>query len=216
MNEATETSASTERCADFSLNVSMTRSSWEKSDGRIATRQWDRACSGRRAIETNAAGQRIRKKRRRHAHPLTRPKRLTSERPAHSVCAPAVGKSQPCCPDIRAAAKGACPHMRRTIVRYKTKPDRIGENTRLIENVFDALLASAPEGVRYVVFRLSDGTFVHVVETENGARPLPELEAFQRFQSGVRERCIEPPLPCEAAIVGNYRMLVSDSTVDQA
>jgi hypothetical protein len=33
------------------------------------------------------------------------------------------------------------------------------------------------------------------------------MEAFRRFQSGIRERCIEPPQPLEATVVGNYRML---------
>ena len=34
-----------------------------------------------------------------------------------------------------------------------------------------------------------------------------ELAAFKAFQSGIRERCIEPPQPGGATIVGNYRML---------
>ena len=102
--------------------------------------------------------------------------------------------------------------MKRTIVRYRTKPDRLEENTRLIEDVFAALRTDAAEGIRYAVFRLSDGTFVHVCETEDGARPLPEFDAFRRFQTGVKERCLEPPQPGEAAVVGNYRMLAGEGT----
>jgi len=102
--------------------------------------------------------------------------------------------------------------MKRTVVRYKTKPERTEENARLIGNVFAALRASAPEGIRYVVFTLVDGTFVHIAETEDGARPLAELDAFRLFQNGVKERCIEPPEPSEARIVGNYRMLANDGT----
>jgi hypothetical protein len=33
------------------------------------------------------------------------------------------------------------------------------------------------------------------------------LEAFRAFQSGIKERCIEPPQAGEVTIVGNYRML---------
>ena len=33
------------------------------------------------------------------------------------------------------------------------------------------------------------------------------MAAFKAFQSGIRERCIEPPQPNNATIVGNYRML---------
>lgn len=48
---------------------------------------------------------------------------------------------------------------------------------------------------------------MHIVETQEGATPLPSLEAFKAFQFGIRDRCIEPPVPNGATIVGNYRML---------
>jgi len=102
--------------------------------------------------------------------------------------------------------------MRRIIVRYKTRPDRTEENARLIESVFEDLQKSSPDGIRYVVFRVDDGTFVHMSETEDGVAPLPEREAFRRFQSGVKERCIEPPQQGQATIVGNYRMLMTRET----
>ena len=97
--------------------------------------------------------------------------------------------------------------MKRFVVRYQTKPDRTDENRRLVEAVFAELRAKSPPGIRYAALQLADGTFVHVVETENGANPLPDLAAFQSFQSGIRDRCIVPPQPAEATIVGNYRML---------
>jgi len=43
--------------------------------------------------------------------------------------------------------------------------------------------------------------------TDDGSSPLPKLAAFAAFQSGIRERCAEPPLARTAAVVGNYRML---------
>jgi hypothetical protein len=99
--------------------------------------------------------------------------------------------------------------MKRVVVRYKTRPDKVAENTQLIETVYEALRASSPAGIRYATFKLADGTFVHVSETEDGARPLPELDAFRRFVSGIKERCIEPPQSEEAVLVGNYHMLVN-------
>jgi hypothetical protein len=49
---------------------------------------------------------------------------------------------------------------------------------------------------------------VHFVESESDSgSALPTLAAFKAFQSGIRERCIEPPQPGSATIVGNYRML---------
>jgi hypothetical protein len=97
--------------------------------------------------------------------------------------------------------------MKRTLIRCRTKPEMTQQNQSLIENVFQALQAKAPEGVRYMVLKLGDGTFLHFVETDEGASPMLELEAFRSFQSGVKGRCAEPPQASEATIVGNYRML---------
>jgi radical SAM superfamily enzyme with C-terminal helix-hairpin-helix motif len=98
--------------------------------------------------------------------------------------------------------------MKRTLVRYKTRPESAEENQRLIEAVFQELRTSAPAGVRYVALRLGDGTFVHLVETEDEASPIPTLAAFRSFQSGIKGRCAEPPQSADAIVVGNYRMLV--------
>ena len=95
--------------------------------------------------------------------------------------------------------------MTRTLIKYKTKPAMADRNAELIAEVFEELKAAQPEGVRYLSLRLDDDTFVHFIETESSA--LPGLAAFKAFQSGIRERCIEPPQPCGATIVGNYRML---------
>ena len=97
--------------------------------------------------------------------------------------------------------------MKRTLIRYKTRPDAADRNAGLIEKVFEELKAKKPPGVRYLSLRLDDNTFVHLVEAEEDSTPLPSLDAFKAFQSGIRERCIEPPQPNNATIVGNYRML---------
>jgi hypothetical protein len=98
--------------------------------------------------------------------------------------------------------------MKRTLIRYKTKPDMADKNAELIAGVFAELKAAKPEGVRYLSLRLDDGTFVHFVEAEaEAANVLPSLAAFKAFQSGIRERCIEPPQAGNVTIVGNYRML---------
>jgi hypothetical protein len=99
--------------------------------------------------------------------------------------------------------------MKRTLVRYKTRLDRAEENERLIEKVFQELQARSPDGVRYLALKLGDGTFVHfsMVKTDDGASPIPTLATFRSFQSGIGERCVEPPQACDATIVGNYRML---------
>lgn len=99
--------------------------------------------------------------------------------------------------------------MRRTVVRYKTKPEMAEENQRLIEKVFQELHAKSPDGVRYLALKLGDGTFIHIsmAETGESGTPLLRLAALQAFQSKVKERCVEGPRQDEATIIGNYRML---------
>ena len=99
--------------------------------------------------------------------------------------------------------------MRRTVIRYKAKPEMADRNAELVAAVFAELKAAQPEGLRYMSLRLEDDTFIHVVETaaDDGASPLPKLPAFAAFQSGIRERCAEPPVAKGATVVGNYRML---------
>ncbi|WKA28435.1 hypothetical protein [Bradyrhizobium roseum] len=99
--------------------------------------------------------------------------------------------------------------MKRTVIRYRIRPDMADRNAELVAAVFAELNAAQPEDLRYMSLRLEDDTFIHVVETttEDGASPLPKLKAFAAFQSGIRERCVEPPVPKGATVVGTYRML---------
>jgi hypothetical protein len=97
--------------------------------------------------------------------------------------------------------------MKRTLVRYRTKPEKAQENERLIADVFQELRARSPDSVRYLVVKLADGTFVHFASVEDGASPVTALAAFQAFQGGINERCAEPPQAGAATVVDNYRML---------
>ena len=99
--------------------------------------------------------------------------------------------------------------MKRTLIRYKAKPEMADQNAELIGAVFAELKAAKPDGTRYLVLRLEDDSFVHVVETDagDGTSLLPKLPAFQAFQSGIRARCAEPPVAQGVRIVGNWRML---------
>lgn len=97
--------------------------------------------------------------------------------------------------------------MNRHVVRYQTKPELADENARLIQNVFLELAAKAPAGLHYAVLRLSDNTFLHIVEREEGQNPLQGYESFRAFSGTVKERSLEAPQFCDAVVVGNYRML---------
>ncbi len=97
--------------------------------------------------------------------------------------------------------------MKRTLIRYRTKPEMTDQNGQLIAAVFEELHARSPGNVRYLALKLADGTFVHLVEAGDGANPIPQLDAFRRFQDGIKERCLEPPQSSEVTVIGNYRML---------
>jgi hypothetical protein len=100
--------------------------------------------------------------------------------------------------------------MKRTLIRYRTKPEMSDKNAKLIAGVFAELKTAQPDGVRYLSLRLDDDSFIHLVEAEagDGSSALTSLAAFKAFQGGIRERCAEPPQVGGATIVGNYRMLV--------
>ena len=65
--------------------------------------------------------------------------------------------------------------MKRTLIRYKTKPDLSDRNAELIAAVFAELKAAKPDGVRYLSLRLDDDTFIHLVEAaaDDGSSALP-------------------------------------------
>jgi hypothetical protein len=46
--------------------------------------------------------------------------------------------------------------MKRTVIRYKAKPEAAERNAGLVEKVFEELTAKASEGLRYLVLRLED------------------------------------------------------------
>ena len=94
--------------------------------------------------------------------------------------------------------------MKRVMVRYRAKPDQVEANEALVRGVYDELALVRPEGLRYATFKLEDGvTFVHVAEHAE-PNPLRDIEAFQRFQAGIGDRCDEPPSAVEVEQIGSY------------
>jgi hypothetical protein len=82
----------------------------------------------------------------------------------------------------------------------------VAENEALVRAVYDELGRVAPDGLHYATFRLDDGvSFVHVAMTDGERSPLPELEAFRRFQEGIDERCDEQPVVTPISEIGSFR-----------
>ena len=96
--------------------------------------------------------------------------------------------------------------MPHRLIRYRAKPEKAEENQKLVEGVFRELHAKSPAQVRYLVLRLSDGTFCHLVD--DSTKTVPSLDAFAVFQRGGAERRLDEPQQLDATVVGNYRMLI--------
>jgi len=96
--------------------------------------------------------------------------------------------------------------MRRVMVRYRVKPDRVDENESLVRAVYEELHRANPPGFRYATFKSDDGvTFTHIaLQTTDGPNPLSGLEAFKEFQRGIGDRCDEQPVVTELTEVGSF------------
>ena len=95
--------------------------------------------------------------------------------------------------------------MKRVLVRYKLKPDRVAENENLVRKVFEQLAREKPAGLRYASYKLDDGlSFVHLVEIAGGGDPLPKLSAFKAFIAEIEDRCEEQPVVATLKEVGSY------------
>lgn len=95
--------------------------------------------------------------------------------------------------------------MRRVMVSYKVKAERVEEHESLIRAVFDELRKSAPPGIRYGAFRQPDGlSFVHVAFVEAEKNPLLALAAFQAFTDRIKERCDSPPVTVDLTEIGAF------------
>jgi hypothetical protein len=97
--------------------------------------------------------------------------------------------------------------VRRVMVRYRVKPERVEENEGLVRAVYDELRRAEPAGLRYASFRLDDGvSFVHLAltEGENGGGPLSQVRAFQEFQRDIEDRTDEGALVTELERIGSF------------
>ncbi len=96
--------------------------------------------------------------------------------------------------------------MKRVVVRYEVKPERVEEHKALLRGVFEALAEAKPPGLGYEALQLADGrSFVHVATIAVEDNPLVRLPAFKAFTADIAARCEEPPVSSEATLVGSYR-----------
>ena len=95
---------------------------------------------------------------------------------------------------------------RTSVIRYRTRPEVADENERLVKAVYSALDEAKPRDFEYATYRLDDGvTFVHVARRPDTENPLDSIPEFAEFQREILDRCVEPPAPSGATVVGSYR-----------
>jgi hypothetical protein len=97
--------------------------------------------------------------------------------------------------------------MKRVMVRYKLKTDKVEENKQLVKAIFNELNKNKPAGLRYASFGFPDGvSFVHIasIETADGKNPLSLTKAFPLFTKDIKDRCEEPPVAMDITEVGSY------------
>jgi hypothetical protein len=99
--------------------------------------------------------------------------------------------------------------VRRVMVRYKVKPDRVAENEELVRAVYEELHQTDPSGIRYATFRADDGlAFIHIAfENDEDQFSLPDLPAFRRFTQDIRSRCDEAPVVTDLHEIGSFGLV---------
>ena len=92
--------------------------------------------------------------------------------------------------------------------RARIKPDKASEVEKAAQELFAAIDAAQPEGVRYTWTKLADGgTYVLMVNLDDDANnPLAALPAFRETMDKLKTEWIAEPLVVEQLTpVGSYR-----------
>lgn len=90
----------------------------------------------------------------------------------------------------------------------RIKTERVSDVRDAARNLFAALDAAQPAGIRYAWGLLGDGeTFVALVEQEDGVEnPIPGLPEFRELQEVVEGSRAEAPNVQPLTVVGSYRL----------
>jgi len=103
--------------------------------------------------------------------------------------------------------------MKKIIVRYKVKPDRVSENETLVKEVYKQLHEAKIEGFHYATLKLADNvSFIHIAisDTEDANEAFSKLSAFRSFQLNIKERCDELPAVTPITEIGSYNFIQSN------
>ena len=94
------------------------------------------------------------------------------------------------------------------MVRAKIKADKAAELEKATKEMFAAIEAAQPQGVRYASGKLPDGvTYVILLQLDDDEHnPLASVPGFMDFQENIKTWIAEPPVVAELTPVGSYRL----------
>jgi quinol monooxygenase YgiN len=94
------------------------------------------------------------------------------------------------------------------MVRAKIRPGKTAEVERVSKEMFAAIEAAAPQGVRYASCKLPDDeTFVILLELDDDENnPLFTVPAFRDFQAALQSWVAGSPVVEQLTPVGSYRL----------
>src|SRR6516225_11985472 len=95
-----------------------------------------------------------------------------------------------------------------TLVKATIKPDKASEMEKAGREMFTAIEAAQPQGVRYASCKVPDGvTYVVLLGLDDDENnPLFSVPAFRDFQENLKTWIAEPPVVEELTPVGSYRL----------
>ena len=95
------------------------------------------------------------------------------------------------------------------MARFTVKANSVKDFEEAIKGVFSAIQKRQPKGIRYTLYRLSDGvTYLGLLELGEGVNnPLPELPEGQKFIESLQHWAAEPPARDQLTAIGLYQCL---------
>ena len=100
--------------------------------------------------------------------------------------------------------------MKKLLIRYKVKADKVAENESLVKEVYKQLHENKIDGFHYTTLKLEDGvSFIHIafVDKEEANAAFNQLPAFKSFQANIKDRCEEPPVVNQITVIGSYNFM---------
>jgi hypothetical protein len=94
------------------------------------------------------------------------------------------------------------------MVRARIKADKTAELEKAAREMFAAIEAAQPRGVRYASSRLPDGeSYVILLQLDDDENnPLFAVSAFRDVQNSIANWIAEPPVVEELTPIGSYRL----------